>query len=98
MLSRLDFLCELPEKLESMIERELYHPAVKLYHKTINVLTKHAHVLSFKKIQERTEEMMNDLRGKVSNLLDDPHLEADKVGSFAPLHYNNMSQNWDKNE
>jgi hypothetical protein len=79
LLNRLEFLCELPERLEAMIERGLYHPAVKLYNKTIHVLKSHSHVLSFKNIQERTELMMKDLRGKVSNLLDDPNLETDKV-------------------
>ena len=33
--------------------------------KAIKILTKYSHVLSFKKIQERTVEMMADLRVKV---------------------------------
>jgi hypothetical protein len=32
------------------------------------VLTKQSHVLSFKKIQEKTENMMKDLRIKASNI------------------------------
>lgn len=51
LLNRLEFLCELPERLQEMIERGLYHPAVKLYNKTIHVLQNHSHVLSFKNIQ-----------------------------------------------
>lgn len=85
LLNKLDFLCELPEKLQDMIGRELYHPAVKLYNKTITVLKSHAHVLSFKHIQERTERMMADLRGKVSNLLDDPSLDAEKLTQYVVI-------------
>lgn len=63
---RLEFLSELPERLETMIEKEMYKAAIQLYRKTIKVLKKQSHVLSFKKIQEKTEHMMIDLRGKVS--------------------------------
>lgn len=53
LLERLEFLSELPERLSDMIENELYIDAVKLYNKTISVLTRHSHVLSFKKIKVR---------------------------------------------
>jgi hypothetical protein len=79
LLSRLEFLSELPEKLAEMISKEMYKEAVTLYSKTIKVLTSHSHVLSFKNIKERTERMMQDLRGKVMDLLDDPALEAVKL-------------------
>lgn len=79
LLSRLEFLCELPKRLQDMIERELYGQAVSLYKRSIGTLKKHEHVLSFKNIQERTEAMMNDLRGKVVTFLDDQSLEASKV-------------------
>lgn len=51
LLERLEFLCELPEKLATLIEKEHYREAVQLYKKSITVLTSHSHVLSFKKIQ-----------------------------------------------
>ena len=79
LLSRLEFLSELPEKLAEMISKEHYKEAVQLYSKTIKVLTSHSHVLSFKNIKERTERMMQDLRGRVMDLLDDPALEAVKL-------------------
>jgi membrane-bound ClpP family serine protease len=62
-----------------MISKEQYREAVQLYNKAITVLKNHSHVLSFKNIQERTEQMMRDLRHKVMDLLDDPQLEAVKV-------------------
>ena len=65
LLSRLDFLSELPEKLEAMIQHEKYLQAVDLYNKAIKILTKHSHILSFKNIKERTVSMMADLRVKV---------------------------------
>ena len=34
-----------------MIDNEQYKEAVELYHKTISVLTKHSHLLSFKNIK-----------------------------------------------
>jgi len=53
LLSRLEFLSELPEKLAEMISQEHYKEAVQLYSKTIRVLTSHSHVLSFKNIKVR---------------------------------------------
>jgi len=51
LLTRLEFLSELPERLAVMIDKQSYKEAVELYHKTISVLTKHSHVLSFKNIK-----------------------------------------------
>jgi len=51
LLDRLGFLNELPERLEVMITHRHYKEAVQLYNKTISVLTRHQHVLSFKKIK-----------------------------------------------
>jgi hypothetical protein len=85
LLTRLTFLSELPEKLAEMIDREQYSKAVRLYSKTINILKQHSHVLSFKNIQERTEQMMQDLRGKVMNLLDDPSLDAAKLTQYVAV-------------
>eukprot|EP01038_Epipyxis_sp_PR26KG_P014371 gene14371-19274_t len=82
LLNRLEFLSELPEKLAAMIENKQYKEAVQLYHKTISVLTRHSHVLSFKNIKERTELMMQDLTGKVINMLDDDTLESDKITQY----------------
>ena len=53
LLDRLEFLSELPEKLALMIGSKHYKEAVELYRKTISVLTRHSHVLSFKKIKVR---------------------------------------------
>jgi hypothetical protein len=44
LLDKLQFLSELPEKLASLIDQEQYKQAVKLYNKTINILTSHSHV------------------------------------------------------
>ena len=85
LLTRLTFLSELPEKLAEMIDREQYSKAVRLYSKTIHILKQHSHVLSFKNIQERTEQMMQDLRGKVMNLLDDPSLDAAKLTQYVAV-------------
>jgi hypothetical protein len=51
LLDRLGFLNELPERLEGMIHQQQYREAVQLYNKTISVLTRHSHVLSFHKIK-----------------------------------------------
>jgi len=51
LLDRLDFLSELPEKLAVMINNKRYKEAVQLYNKSILVLTRHSHVLSFKNIK-----------------------------------------------
>lgn len=60
LLDRLEFLSELPERLAKMIDNKLYFEAVKLYNKTISVLTRHSHVLSFKKIKVRTKFIAQD--------------------------------------
>lgn len=51
LLERLEFLSELPERLSKMIDQKMYKEAVQLYNKTISVLTRHSHVLSFKNIK-----------------------------------------------
>ncbi len=53
LLHRLEFLSELPERLAGMIDQHQYREAVQLYNKTISVLTRHQHVLSFKNIKVR---------------------------------------------
>jgi hypothetical protein len=53
LLGRLAFLNDLPTKLAEMINHGDYREAVTLYNKTISVLTRHSHVLSFKKIKVR---------------------------------------------
>ncbi|KAJ1443753.1 hypothetical protein B484DRAFT_389347, partial [Ochromonadaceae sp. CCMP2298] len=82
LLQRLEFLNELPARLETMIRHKRYTEAVHLYKKTISVLTRHSHVLSFKKIKERTEVMMTELTHQVIDLLEDPSLEAVKLTQY----------------
>lgn len=48
-------------------------------------------MLSSRVIQENTERMMVDLRGKVIGLLDDPALEAVKVGYCKPCIVNSTT-------
>ncbi len=48
-----------------MISEKQYRAAVEVFNKSVKVLEKHSHVLSFKNILERTQIMMTDLRGKV---------------------------------
>ena len=85
LLTRLEFLSELPERLESMIEQGMYKQAIQLYKKTIKVLTKQEHVLSFKKIKLKTEEMMTDLRRKVLSLMDSSTLEAQELTQYVGI-------------
>lgn len=85
LLNRLEFLSELPERLERMIEKEMYTSAIQLYKKTINVLTKQSHVLSFKKIQEKTENMMKELRVKVMGLFDSNNLEVQQLTQYVGI-------------
>jgi len=51
LLQKLEFLSELPEKLVDLINAGQYKRAVQLYRRTITVLTKHSHLLSFKNIK-----------------------------------------------
>lgn len=71
--------------MERMIEKEMYTGAIQLYKKTINVLTKQSHVLSFKKIQEKTENMMKELRVKVMGLFDSNNLEVQQLTQYVGI-------------
>jgi hypothetical protein len=51
LLKKLEFLSELPEKLVELIDQGQYKRAVQLYRRTISVLTKHSHLLSFNNIK-----------------------------------------------
>lgn len=79
---RLEFLSELPERLEKMIDQGMYKAAIQLYNKTLSVLKKQSHVLSFKKIQERTESMMIELRAKVLSLFDSQSLDTQQLTEY----------------
>lgn len=85
LLTRLEFLSELPERLEKMIEEEMYTAAIQLYKRTISVLIKQENVLSFKKIKEKTENMMQDLRLKVLSLMDAQTLEAQQLTQYVGI-------------
>jgi hypothetical protein len=78
----LEFLSELPERLEKMIDQGMYKAAIQLYNKTLSVLKKQSHVLSFKKIQERTESMMIELRAKVLSLFDSQSLDTQQLTEY----------------
>ncbi|RYY88002.1 hypothetical protein EON63_03090 [archaeon] len=56
-------MSELPEKLAVMINSGLYKEAVVLYNKTISVLTRHSHVLSFKKIKVSMNNLVDCVYG-----------------------------------
>lgn len=53
LLMKLEFLSELPERLVELINQGQYKRAVQIYRRTISVLTKHSHLLSFKNIKVR---------------------------------------------
>ena len=85
LLERLQFLSVLPESLAKMIHNEDYKDAVQLYKKTISTLKNHSDILSFKKIQERTESMMMDLRNRVMTFLEDDALDVTKLTHYVTI-------------
>ncbi|CAM9697603.1 unnamed protein product, partial [Choristocarpus tenellus] len=70
LLERLDFLFQLPHKLEEAVEAGEYSKAIRYFSMTKDILRKHSHVSSFGAIERECEETVCRLQAHLQEELD----------------------------
>ena len=72
LLKKLQFLFELPKKLNNCIEEENWRDGVNFYVKAERVLLQYEHMPSFQGIKKDCDQIMEELQGKLRQKLKDP--------------------------
>ncbi|CAN0466343.1 unnamed protein product, partial [Ectocarpus sp. 12 AP-2014] len=65
LLQRLDFLFQLPQRLEEAVQEGQYAKAIRYFSMTKDILHKHSHVSSFGAIQRDCEDTVRRLQDKL---------------------------------
>ncbi|CAI8052278.1 Vacuolar protein sorting-associated protein 51 homolog [Geodia barretti] len=73
LLKKLQFLFELPSRLNKCMEMGFYAQAVKTYVKASRVLAQYQHMPSFSGIQSDCQSIVARLKSDLKNRLDDPN-------------------------
>jgi len=88
LLKRLQFLFDLPKRLEQCLELanlSAYTKAVEYFKKSVAVLEKHKDLKSFQKIHSEAERMIQEIRSKLKDDMVNPKLNAGDQISTAGL-------------
>jgi hypothetical protein len=87
LLKKLEFLFELPARLNQSIELEAYSRAAKYFNMTHGILCQYTHIPSFESIKEESEEIMGKLREKLQRLIHgrDESMDAFKLSEYVSL-------------
>ena len=70
LIKKLEFLFELPHRLNRSIELEAYAQAVKYFNMASGILQKHNEVTSFGAIQEESDKIMSQLKVTMRSKVD----------------------------
>eukprot|EP00752_Nemacystus_decipiens_P003214 g2975.t1 len=85
LLQRLDFLFQLPQKLEEAVEEGQYAKAIRYFSMTKDILRKHSHVSSFGAIQRDCENTVKRLQEKLQEEVNSSDVSRDTLVSHADL-------------
>ncbi|CAN0049278.1 unnamed protein product, partial [Discosporangium mesarthrocarpum] len=85
LLERLDFLFQLPQKLEEAVQDGEYAKTIRYFSMTKDILRKHSHVSSFGAIQRECEETVRRLQQRLQGELDSPDVSRDTLVGHAEL-------------
>jgi hypothetical protein len=87
LLKKLEFLFELPARLNQSIELEAYSRAAKYFNMTHGILCQYTHIPSFESIKEESEEIMGALREKLQGLIQgsDESMDQFKLSEYVGL-------------
>ncbi|CAM9791582.1 unnamed protein product [Pylaiella littoralis] len=85
LLQRLDFLLQLPQKLEEAVQEGHYAKAIRYFSMTKDILRKHSHVSSFGAIQRDCEDTVRRLQEKLQEEVNSPDVSRDTLVSHADL-------------
>eukprot|EP00061_Rhincodon_typus_P005053 g24063.t1 len=85
LLRKLQFLFELPARLNKCIELEAYGQAVRYYSKARSVLHQYQHMASFQGIQNDCQKIMSDLAQKLREKFRDTGSSAKELAECVEL-------------
>jgi hypothetical protein len=85
LLTNLNFLFNLPERLKSSINVKAYAQAVKDYKVSSSYLRRHGHIDSFKRIQAETSYLIKNLKTSLMITIQDPSSEILQQFDYAQL-------------
>ncbi|XP_059499775.1 vacuolar protein sorting-associated protein 51 homolog [Stegostoma tigrinum] len=85
LLRKLQFLFELPARLNKCIELEAYGQAVRYYSKARSVLHQYQHMASFQGIQNDCQKIMSDLAHKLREKFRDTGSSAKELAECVEL-------------
>jgi hypothetical protein len=85
LLKRLEFLFELPKRLNQSIQIGAYQQAIKYYKLANNILSQYLHIQSFQAIQAESQEIIENLKLKLKKLIRDPSNSSDKQMNYAAI-------------
>eukprot|EP00127_Corallochytrium_limacisporum_P006016 Clim_evm5s216 gene=Clim_evmTU5s216 len=85
LLTKMQFLFDLPEKLKLAVEMNSYRTAVDYYVKASVILKRYKHLPSFRGIATDSESIIRDLRHELWRQLDDPTLPFLKAASIIEM-------------
>lgn len=85
LLKKLQFLFELPSKLNGCIEEENWALGVKFYVRAQKVLDQYQHVASFSGIKDDCDRIMFELRDKLSERLRNPDSSPQEMAEYIHL-------------
>nr|CCA21969.1 fatfree family protein putative [Albugo laibachii Nc14] len=79
LLKRLDFLFQLPQRLESSVKNKDYDDAIKYFLVARRILSRYEHITSFKTIQNDSEKIMTELQTLLKDTLKNPTVPSTLV-------------------
>ena len=85
LLKRLEFLFELPGRLQQAIELQAYEQAVKYFRLSSNILAQYSHLKSFADIRRDSEQIISRLKVDLFHSLKLPNTSADQALANAAM-------------
>jgi hypothetical protein len=85
MLKKMQFLLELPSRLNQCLEMKTYAVAVKYYNIADNILKQYSHLPSFQSIQEESMVVMTKIKTALREILNDPTATHNNLEEYLKL-------------
>ncbi|KAK8809934.1 hypothetical protein WA158_000877 [Blastocystis sp. Blastoise] len=85
LLRKLEFLFDLPSRLESCLKIEAYDQAIRYYTGATSVLKEYPNVISFTTIQSQADFIINKLKNQLVEQLQDKRIEQAKLEQYVRL-------------
>jgi len=85
LLVKLQFLFDLPAKLQACVEEGEHERAVRYYHAATNILRHYGHMASFQPIHDEAVEIISRLKRKLHNIVADDTTSLQTLGESVGL-------------